>query len=184
MSKETTKTTNVTCTRRLQFCAGHRVLNHEGKCKHPHGHNYVLFAEAMGDLDTIGRVIDFSVIKEKLGDWIDIHWDHGFIIFSQDDELLDALKPLGQKTYVISLNPTAENMASFLLNYVCPVLFADTGVTIRKITLWETENCYAEAEISQMTIEIKSEPFKLDEDLLKETIAKDIEKIKKPGSTL
>lgn len=38
--------TTITCTRRLQFCAGHRVLGHEGKCARPHGHNYTLFVTA------------------------------------------------------------------------------------------------------------------------------------------
>lgn len=32
----------ISCTRRLTFAAGHRVWKHEGKCAHPHGHNYVV----------------------------------------------------------------------------------------------------------------------------------------------
>ena len=28
-------------TKRIDFCYGHRLLNYDGVCKHPHGHNAV-----------------------------------------------------------------------------------------------------------------------------------------------
>ena len=34
----------ITCTRRIEFDAAHRVMGHEGKCKHLHGHRYALEA--------------------------------------------------------------------------------------------------------------------------------------------
>jgi hypothetical protein len=54
--------------RRIPFAAGHRVFQHESKCRNLHGHNYVavLHARADAGLDALGRVIDFSVLK--LGD--------------------------------------------------------------------------------------------------------------------
>ena len=62
------------CTRRIQFASGHRVLGHENKCRHIHGHNYVAFIHAEAEqLDSIGRVIDFGVLKDKFGGWIDEH---------------------------------------------------------------------------------------------------------------
>jgi 6-pyruvoyltetrahydropterin/6-carboxytetrahydropterin synthase len=136
----------ITCTRRLQFCAGHRVFLHEGHCAHLHGHNYVaLFTAQAEQLDSVGRVIDFSVLKEKLGKWIDANWDHGFVYFEQDTELAEMFKFNRWKSFKLKTNPTAENMASFLLNDVCPSLFKGTGVRVVKVKLWETENCYAEA---------------------------------------
>ena len=140
----------ITCTRRIQFCAGHRVMGHENKCAHLHGHNYVAFIEAQGDLDNIGRVIDFGVLKERVGGWIEEYWDHGFIL-SVDDEAvrraLDLLKDPPQKLYLLFSNPTAENMASSLLDEVCPWVLKDTGVKVTKVTLWETENCKATATL-------------------------------------
>ena len=54
-------------TRRLEFDAGHRVLGHEGKCKNLHGHRYSAeITVTAPDLDGLGRVIDFGVIKEKV----------------------------------------------------------------------------------------------------------------------
>src|SRR5262249_14498003 len=59
-----TKTGPVTCTRLLQFDAGHRVYQHEGKCANLHGHRYTAEITAQAEaLDKIGRVIDFSVLK-------------------------------------------------------------------------------------------------------------------------
>lgn len=138
----------ITCTRRIQFCSGHRVWKHESKCNHLHGHNYVAFFEAQAPkLDEIGRVIDFGVLKEKLGGWIDKNWDHAMLLWNSDP-VVDMYRggPLqGQRHYLMPLNPTAENMASYLLDRVCPDLFDKTGITITKVTIWETENCYAEA---------------------------------------
>jgi len=138
-----------TCTRRIQFCAGHRVLNHESKCHNPHGHNYVLYATAQAsDLDELGRVIDFSVIKEKLGGWIDKYWDHGFIFFNEDEVISQFYgRNEDLKYFGTPFNPTAENMALFLLNVICPKLFRDMGVKIVKIKLEETENCFAEVSL-------------------------------------
>ena len=142
----------VSITRRFQFCAGHRVYKHESKCAHPHGHNYVLlatFEPILGQgLDELGRVIDFSVVKDVLGKWIDENWDHGFIYFEKDYELSEMFSEYHRfKNYVMTENPTAENMALHLLHKVCPKIFLGSGVKAVKIELWETENCYATASL-------------------------------------
>ena len=28
-------------TKRIEFCYGHRLLDYDGVCKHPHGHNAI-----------------------------------------------------------------------------------------------------------------------------------------------
>ena len=154
-----------TCTRRIQFCAGHRILGHESKCAHVHGHNYVAFITARADkgLDDVGRVVDFSVLKERIGWWIDRNWDHGFIANEADAYLVKVLEefnvardrkpecggiiacPEYGKLYTLDCNPTAENMAAHLVNVVAPQELLHEGVHVTKVQLWETENCYAEA---------------------------------------
>jgi len=136
--------------RRFQFCAGHRVLNHESKCANAHGHNYVLFAHAepKNGLDDIGRVIDFSVIKQVLGDWIDEKWDHSFLINKKDSDLISIKDKLAKNKpcFECDFNPTAENMAQYLLDEVCPKLFNSYDININKLVLWETENCFVEVK--------------------------------------
>ena len=139
-----------TITRKIEFDAGHRVMNHESKCATLHGHRYVveITATAPG-LDEIGRVIDFSVLKALIGTWIDEEWDHTTILFEQDIETIRALDmvPGYKKPWIAPFNPTAENMAEHLLKIVCPMLLADTGVTVTKVTIWETPNCKAECAL-------------------------------------
>ena len=57
----------VTCTRRLCFEAGHRVYGHESKCANLHGHSYKVERGLRSGAGRVGRVIDFSVLKEKIG---------------------------------------------------------------------------------------------------------------------
>jgi len=142
--------TPITAVRRIQFCAGHRVWQHESKCNNLHGHNYVVFfhAQAEEGLDDLGRVIDFSVLKAKLGGWVDTNWDHGFIHHTDDAETIKALAAIpNQKTFALPNNPTAENMAEYLLKVVCPKQLDGTGVVVSKVVLWETENCFVEATL-------------------------------------
>ena len=139
----------ITCTRRIQFCAGHRLWNHESSCASLHGHNYVAFFEARAsELDAVGRVIDFAVLKLRLSAWVEENWDHGFILCRDDEEAIGAVRAVQkQHLYLMDVNPTAENMAQHLLRDVAPKVLADTPVTVTKVTLWETENCFAEASL-------------------------------------
>lgn len=138
-----------TCMRIVEFDAGHRVYGHEGKCRNPHGHRYRVELHAVADaLDEIGRVIDFSVLKERVGGWIDHSWDHGFLVWEKDHSLLEAITPLG-KVFEMPDNPTAENIAAYLLNVLCPHVLrpTETAVRVIKVVVWETPNCCAEASL-------------------------------------
>lgn len=143
-----------TCTRRIQFCCGHRVSGHESKCAHLHGHNYVVEVTARADgLDGIGRVVDFSVLKERIGGWLEEKWDHGFVLWEKDEHGIEAMAAFRrsaqrpQKIYLMPTNPTAENMADFLLRVICPMVLAGTGVEACRVVVIETENCWAEANL-------------------------------------
>ena len=142
--------TQISAVRRIQFCAGHRVHNHESKCANWHGHNYVAFFHArVNELDSIGRVIDFSSLKEKIGGWVDKNWDHGFLYFIHDkvSSSVFSNELNSMKKFECLFNPTAENMADHLLNIVCPKVLEGTNVQIFKVVLWETENCFVEAKL-------------------------------------
>lgn len=134
----------ITVTRRLEFDAAHRILNHESKCKNLHGHRYALEATfAAQDLDDLGRVIDFGVIRKLLGDWIDANLDHNTILFIKDKSLGDKIAAeTGQKIYYLDENPTAENIAKHLLEEICPKIFAGKNVVCTELKLYETPNCF------------------------------------------
>ena len=83
--------------------------------------------------------------------WIEENWDHGFIVWKGDEEAISALQAIPeQKLFLLDCNPTAENLALYLLNQVAPKLLSDTGVQLTKIVLWETENCYVEVSLAMV----------------------------------
>jgi len=137
------------------FSAGHRVVGHESKCRFLHGHNYRIHffcAHEGGRLDTIGRVIDFSVIKEKLCTWLEDFWDHKFLIWEKDplrNLNLSSLVGQGAKDFVdsfivVPFNPTAENMAHYLIRTVGPLQLAGTDVRLKRVIVEETRKCSVE----------------------------------------
>jgi 6-pyruvoyltetrahydropterin/6-carboxytetrahydropterin synthase len=135
-------------TRRFEIDAGHRVFGHEGKCNHPHGHRYVIELTCQGKkLDDLGRVIDFSEVKRIFGEWVDSHWDHAFIVNVDDMVIRNWLIENNFRHYIMANNPTAENMADYLLNSICPTIFSNTNVSITGVKVWETPNCTAEARL-------------------------------------
>ena len=127
---------------------GHRVYGHESKCAHFHGHNYRVHFRVEGSLDAIGRVMDFSVIKEKLCMWLEDNWDHKFLLWSQDPAVstMAASDPAG--LVVVPFNPTAENMAEYLVNFIGPLQLEGTGVVLTKVVVEETRKCAAGYERS------------------------------------
>ncbi len=138
----------IRATRYHDFSAGHRVYGHESKCAHLHGHNYrVTFDVEAKSLDSVGRVMDFSVIKEKLCQWLEDYWDHRFLVWSEDPALstLTILDPAGVVS--VPFNPTAENMADYLIRFVGPSRLAGTGVTLVRVTIEETRKCAAICEV-------------------------------------
>jgi 6-pyruvoyltetrahydropterin/6-carboxytetrahydropterin synthase len=151
-------------TRKFTFDAGHRVYGHESKCAHVHGHTYHVEVECSANtLDGIGRIIDFSVIKQVCGTWIDDFLDHGMLLFA-GDPLCEAFRLMGnqglasfvlphpyvdkmmqcsqQKVYIMEENPTAENIAKMLYHTFNQLL--PEHVKVDRVVVQETPNCRAE----------------------------------------
>jgi len=152
--------------RRFQFCAGHRVLGHENKCGHLHGHNYVAMVHVrspMGWLDKLGRVVDFSVVKEKVGGWIDSAWDHGMVLNVNDPLVMVLGAERGSdgspmKLYATKENPTAEVMARELLQAAQRELSRHM-LEVWRVELWETENCVATYDESHQVSGVTGMPI-------------------------
>lgn len=134
----------ITANRYHDFSTGHRVVGHEGKCRHLHGHNYrVHFYCSAEELDNVGRVIDFSEIKSKLCMWLEDNWDHFFLVW-ENDPWKDQLTQIDPTVKVVPFNPTAENMAEYLMTEISPKQLKGTGITVDKIIIEETRKCSVE----------------------------------------
>jgi len=140
---------SITIMRQVKFCAGHRLLNHEGKCANLHGHNYLVEFHVTGnEVDSLGRVVDFSVLNKLFKGWIDDNWDHGFVLWDEDQNAIEAIQSCEpHRLYLMPYNPTAENMARYLMSEICPGLIQSIkgyDLRMKKVVLWETEHAYAE----------------------------------------
>lgn len=135
--------TRITATRYHDICAGHRVYGHESKCQHLHGHNYRFHFTVEADhLDVVGRVVDFSVIKSHLCEWLENKWDHHFLVWEKDP-LSRYLLDIDPTVVLVPFNPTAENLANHMVTVVGPEVFDGTGVQLVECRIDETAKCSA-----------------------------------------
>ena len=148
----------ITAERYHDISAGHRVVGHESKCRHLHGHNYRIHfvCQALADtdpLDGLGRVVDFGVIKERLCMWVESNWDHKFLAWEKDTLLLamqlscgpganhEEVKMCDDSIVYVPFNPTAENMAKYLVEVVGPQQLSGLWVELVTVRIEETAKC-------------------------------------------
>jgi len=125
-------------TKRIEFCYGHRLLDYDGVCKHPHGHNAAAEIEVRTDsLDPRNMVCDFSDIKRVVKGWIDRELDHKMIL-RHDDPLLEPLRALGEPVHVVDSNPTVERIARLIFDYT-----KEQGFPVVAVRVWETPTSVA-----------------------------------------
>ena len=120
-------------TKRIEFCYGHRLLDYDGMCKHPHGHNAVAEIEIRADsLDARNMVADFGDIKRIVKGWVDRQLDHRMIL-RHDDPLVACLQRLDEPVYLLDSNPTVERIARLLYD-----ISREQGLPVVRVTVWET----------------------------------------------
>ena len=125
-------------TKRIEFCYGHRLLDYDGICKHPHGHNAVAEIEVTsGTLDGRNMVCDFSDIKRIVKGWVDRELDHKMIL-RDDDPLVGPLQQLGEPVFVgpaiprWSISPKCCSTTPFRRDF-----------RLVRVTVWETPTSFA-----------------------------------------
>jgi 6-pyruvoyltetrahydropterin/6-carboxytetrahydropterin synthase len=149
--------TGSSISKEIEFDAGHRVPNHESKCRNPHGHRYRVVAHVSGNLVATegdsqeGMVLDFGFLKQLLTEYVHDVYDHGFIVHSGDMPVLVALgeandegvngvpdfrrvnhengeeNRFGWKVIVVDFIPTAENLAKDIYKTLYRQVRAMTG---------------------------------------------------------
>ena len=125
-------------TKRIEFCYGHRLMDYDGVCRHPHGHNAVVEIHIDADsLDGRNMVADFGDIKRIVKGWIDQELDHKMIL-RKDDPLAAALQTMGEPMYLLESNPTVERIAQLIFDKS-----REQGLPVSRVTVWETPTSWA-----------------------------------------
>lgn len=141
-------------TTRLEFDAGHRIPNHNSQCKNLHGHRYALEITLSGEIITQenisenGMLMDFSEVKAIAKRTVVDVWDHAFLVYEHDKEVLTFLNSLkDHKTVIFPTVPTAENMAAEAFKLLKSTYLDRFGnhLTLEKVRLYETPNNWADA---------------------------------------
>ena len=125
-------------TKRIEFCYGHRLMNYDGVCRYPHGHNAVVEIDIRAEqLDARNMVADFGEIKTIVKGWIDRELDHKMIL-RHDDPLVVPLQALGEPIYLLESNPTVERIAKLIFDEGRAL-----GLDILTVRVWETPSSFA-----------------------------------------
>jgi 6-pyruvoyltetrahydropterin/6-carboxytetrahydropterin synthase len=113
------------------FSSAHYLKDYPGKCANVHGHNYRVQITVQGEeLDHLGMLIEFEVIKQAVKKWID-RFDHGF---------LNEIPPFD------TINPSAENLAKFFYDEVENAIRQSSptaSASVSYVRVFETEKCSA-----------------------------------------
>ena len=105
------------------FSSAHQLRGYRGKCENLHGHNYKIEIYARGkELNNIGLLVDFVELKQAADD----------LVTYLDHKNLNELEP-----FVVEQNPSAENVARFVLEKLAAKI-NDERVQIYKVRCFET----------------------------------------------
>jgi 6-pyruvoyltetrahydropterin/6-carboxytetrahydropterin synthase len=109
------------------FSGAHRLRYLGGKCEELHGHNWKVEVSVVSKrLGKEGVVIDFGVLKQKLGK----------ILKSLDHTYLNDL------VFFSRSEPSSENIAKYIFDRLRGELKGHPG-TLKKVTAWESETSSA-----------------------------------------
>ena len=102
------------------FEAGHLLDHHDGKCRHPHGHSYVVKIkirsnELIASGPKKNMVTDFATISSVVKPMIDQYFDHKWLNDTLDNN-----------------SPSAEFIAYWIFHYLAPLLPGLHAVTVHE----------------------------------------------------
>lgn len=139
--------------KQIEWDMGHRVTNHNSKCRNLHGHRYRAEICLDGKIVNIkgdsseGMVMDFGDVKTISMKYIHDILDHGFMFWKKDKLLVNFFKRnKNLKSIAVLFVPTSENIASWIFATL-DKHFKDkykNGLKLYSVKLWETPTSLAE----------------------------------------
>lgn len=136
---------NVTIRREISMA--HRLLGYDGLCAFIHGHNYIFEITVTGKPNPLGLVIDFKALRKTLDEILE-PFDHSLVLH-HEDPVAEVLRM--ERLVLLSVNPTAENLASLVYGKL-----VDRNLPPARVIVRETENGWAEATAVAREVRIKA----------------------------
>jgi 6-pyruvoyltetrahydropterin/6-carboxytetrahydropterin synthase len=104
-------------------------------------------------MEDIGYALDFKEIKRVGCQWIDDLMDHGMILNPKDEKVINTVRDLGTKLWLMSLNgkgeycnPSVENIAREVI-LAEQILFEQYPMLdVGSVKIFETPNCWTELQ--------------------------------------
>ena len=134
-------------TKKFTFEMAHALPGYDGKCRHIHGHSYILYVTVKGEPESdpahpkYGMVMDFTELKSIVIRLIIDRLDHALLL-RHDAPLAAELTAAYGKVVTVPWQPTCENMVIAFAETLQAALPAQ--VSLHGIRLYETANSFAE----------------------------------------
>lgn len=130
------------------FEAAHRLSFYDGKCNRLHGHNWIVEVDIDANInrqEDRNIVMDFTLIKKVLD-----KLDHKIIL--EDNPSNRSIMKSIPKDWIVwlSIEPTAENLATHLLYDFKQIMDGLGGFNSIKIRVWENDHAWAEDSIGDL----------------------------------
>ena len=138
-------------TKTVEWEMGHRIPNHAGKCRNPHGHHYKLELTVSGPLcgkrehQLEGMIVDFDRVRRSLQKQIFETLDHSFMVYNKDKIMSDFFCLNDQENFKIvyvPFIPTVENISRWCFDQLHDC-FGDS-VKIQNVRVYETPTSWAD----------------------------------------
>jgi len=135
-------------TKIFHFEMAHAIEGYPGACRNIHGHSYELHVSVTtrnnsGDnyFPSPGILLDFKELKQLVNTAIMNKFDHQLILSEQFIQNREPILP-HENTFVLEVEPTAENLLIFIRRNLETVL--PDGIELASLKLFETKDSYAE----------------------------------------
>ncbi|MCL6524132.1 MAG: 6-carboxytetrahydropterin synthase [Thermoflavifilum sp.] len=133
----------------FHFEAAHALYGYDGKCRHIHGHGYMLEVTLLGkplhdsQHPKNGMVMDFGDLKEIVHRAIIQDFDHALLLCRQSPfhELSTTLSNYSERIVWLNYTPTCENLVIDFAQRIQALL--PPHIKLHHLTLYETPTSYA-----------------------------------------
>jgi len=134
-------------TKKFRFEGAHALAGYDGKCRHIHGHSYLLYVTILGKPSNRtgnpkdGMIIDFGTLKALVNKLIIEPFDHTLLL-RNDAKLATELRNQYQNVLILPFQPTCEQLCIHFASLLATAI--PDPAKLFSIRLYETPDSFAE----------------------------------------